>query len=886
MVNTNRCMSALWIILVFMAFVPVVQAEEQASKLAVMPFVVRGPGDQANIRKTVEEVLVKLSTADGIQVVDPQEVQRAVRAGEVIQTEEQARAIGRGLRADYVLMGSFNQVGNTISLDARLVHVAGQKRTESLFAEDRGMENLAAASSKIVQQVSVHLLEKAVIADVKVVGGERIEAEAVKAVVKSKKGEILRPEQIREDIRAIYAMGYFEKVDAQVTDTAAGKILTFVVQENPTVQEIRVTGQKKVKEKDILAAISTRQYTVLQPSVVNDDVQKILKLYQQKGYHNADVKSSIEFPKDPRKATVTFAIKEGKKVYIKKITFTGNKSMSARKLRGVMQTKEKGFLSLFTERGILQREILETDTDRLTVFYHDQGFMDARVGKPEITLKDDGFRIDIPVDEGERYKVSDVRVRGDMIDELPKIEKKLELKPKGYFSREKVRSDMDTLSKAYMDEGYARVEVTPLVKREPETKSSDVTFEVKKNDKVRIGRVFITGNTKTRDNVIRREIQLFEGDYFSSSKLERSLTRLKKLDYFEDVQIEPVEAEQPHVMNLHVKVREKLTGSISVGGGFSSDDGLFASGQIMQRNLFGKGQYIGLKAYFGQEAQRYIFSFTEPWLFGKPLAGGFDVYNWLRDYNDFTKDATGVRLRTSYPFGNYSRGSVFYTYEEAEVTDVDPNASDYLKSQEGRYTKSSVTFGVERDTTDHHFLATRGMINAASVEFSSEALGSSSDFVKTEVLTGIYFPLFWKFVGFVKGEFGYLAELDDKNPVPIYERFFLGGINSLRGFKWGDVGPKDDKGEVIGGTKYGVLSAELLFPIYEKMGVRGVLFFDAGNAYLDDESFDISKFRTDAGAGIRWNSPFGPLRLEVGYNLDPEPGEDSYQWQFSAGAFF
>lgn len=888
MKDGERFMRRLLALLIFAIFSATVTAwaQEGTPRVAVMPFTIHGSKDVAQVQRAVLDVFARQLATEGVKTPEPQEVLSLLRPGEPVQNEEQARNLGRRLHADYVLMGSLNEIGSTISLDARLVDVSGRKATPVLFAEERGMENLASATNQLIQQMAVHILAKAIIADIRVRGNDRIESEAIKLNVKSKKGELLRSEQVSEDIKAIYKMGYFEKVEADLEDTPAGKVLTFVVEENPTVQEVKVKGSKKIKEKDILAAVSTRNYTVLQKNIVAEDVQKITKLYHQKGYFSADVKSLIEFPKDPRKAVVTFDITENKKVYIKKISFSGNKSISSRKLRGIMQTKQKDLLSMFTERGILQRDILETDIDRLTVYYHDKGYMDAKVGTPVISRKDEGFHIDIPIEEGERYKITSVKIEGEELGETKDLEKKLEAKPKEYFSREELRDDLETITKKYTNEGFANTQVLPDVKRDTATRTTDITYGVKKRDKVYIGRIFITGNTKTRDKVIRRELKLAEGDLFSSSKLERSLTNLKKLDYFEEVEIVPSEGDQPGIMNLNVKVKEKLTGSISVGGGFSSDDGLFATGEVQQRNLLGRGQTVGLKAYFGQEAQRYVLSFTEPWLFDHHLAAGVDVYNWLREYNDFTKDASGFRIRTGYPFGNYSTFKTVYTLEDATVTDVEDTASAFIRSQEGNRLKSSVTIGVERDTTDHPFLPTRGGLTAVTTEYSAPFLGSDSDFLKTEIHSGWYFPIYWKLVGFIRGGFGYINELDENNPVPIYERFFLGGINSLRAFQWGDVGPKDEEGEVIGGLTYGLMNFEVLFPLIEKFGVRGVVFFDAGNAYNDVEELEFATLRTDAGVGVRWNSPFGPLRIEWGYNLDPEPGEDNYQWQFSAGAFF
>lgn len=894
MVRGTYFMRILGILLLsLISIIPAGWAQEQAVRVGVLPFVLHSQQSLPNAPRQVQELLMQQLSEEGVNVIPSQEMDKVLKPGEPVQTEERARSYGQRLHADFMVMGSFNVIGNIISLDAKLVDVSGRKKTEPLFAEERGMENLASATKVLVQQIAVHVLAKALIADIQIRGNDRIEAEAIKANIKSKKGEVLNREQVGEDIKSVYRMGYFEKVEVEMTDGPGGKILTFVVQENPTIAEVKVAGNKKIKEKDIMAAITTKPYMVLQKNIIAEDVQKIINLYHQKGYFDVDVQSKIEFPRDPRMASVTFEIKEHKKVLIKKISFRGNKSFSARRLRSIMQTKEKHFLlSLVTDRGILQKDTLSTDVDRLTVFYHDRGYMDAKVGNPEITHKSDGFYIEIPIEEGQRYKVTDVKITGDPLEPAekpgkePPLEKKIQIKEDEYFSREKVRGDMDRVAKTYMDEGYALTQVTPEIKRDPDTHTTSVTYNVNKKGKVHIGKIYVTGNTKTLDKVIRRQLKLAEGDLYSATKLEQSLLQLKKLDYFEEVEVTPVETPQSDIMDIHVKVKEKLTGSIGVGGGFASEDGLFTSAQIQQRNLFGRGQTLGVKGYLAEEAQRYILSFTEPWLFDYPLSAGFDVYDWMREYNDFTEESIGIRLRTAYPVGKWSRVSLWYTIEKDDVTDVSRIASRYLKWQEGDYFKSAVTLGFERDTTDHPFLPTRGSLNTILTEITSKYLGSDSEYVRTEIQSGWYHPLFWKFVGYARGQYGYICAMGGKDSVPIFERFFLGGINNLRGWEWADIGPKNKYGEILGGYKYVVLTGELLFPVVEKYGMRGVLFIDAGNSYREKENIDFSSFRTDAGVGVRWNSPMGPLRIEWAYNLDPEPGEDKYQWQFSAGAFF
>ncbi len=304
-------------------------AQDQSPRIAVLPFLINTPENQANIQSSIQNLLTTQMNEEGMRTVDSASIDRGLRTSPV-QSEGQARSVAARLNAQYAVFGSFNQIGNSISLDAKVVDVLGTKRTQNLFIEQTGAENLASATKTLVQQMSVHVAAKGVIGEIQVRGNDRIEAEAIKLNIKSKQGDVLRPDVVSEDIKSIYKMGYFEKVDATMTDGPAGKTLTFVVQENPTVAEVKVSGNNKIKDKDILAAISTRTFSLLSGSQVNDDAQKILKLYQQKGYFAADVRSSITFPKDPRKALVSFDIDENKKVYIKDISFRTGSSPCSR----------------------------------------------------------------------------------------------------------------------------------------------------------------------------------------------------------------------------------------------------------------------------------------------------------------------------------------------------------------------------------------------------------------------------------------------------------------------------------------------------------------------------------------------------------------------------
>lgn len=877
---------SFWMLFLLLNSPVAVKAAQGEPKIAIVPFSLVGI-KEPDFERVFLEVMSQTFRDEGLYTVSYEEVQKVV-GSRTISSPSEAKHMGIRGSWDYVVWGSVTGIGARISIDARVTAVKREREEPVvLYAEAESREKLALATGEIARKVFAYVHRENIIAEVKIEGNERIGDDAIRAEIKSSPGDVLNPKQVAEDIKAIYKMGYFEDIRVDIKDKPEGKVLIFYVKENPVVKEIVIRGNKEIKDKDIMAAISTKQFSVLKRKQLADDVQSILDLYHQKAFFDAQVNYDIDFPRDPRQARVTFNIKEGTKFYVKKITFKGNKSFPERKLRSVMQTKEKSIFFFWDrERGVLKSDVLDTDTDRLTAFYQDHGFMDVRVGTPRVDKREDGFYIEIPIEEGRRYRVKGFELSGDEVEDVDKLKKKWQTKVGNYFSRAKLRKDVEMLTRHCMDLGYAHAEVKPGVSKSKEEAEAYITLVVNKGSKVKIGRIEISGNTKTRDKVIRRQFQIAEGDTFSATKIQNSETKLKRLDYFEEVQIEPRETKSPEVMDLHVKVKEKLTGSISAGGGYASDEGFFVGGEILQRNFMGRGQYVALRAHLGQETQRYSLSFLEPSLFDSYYSLGADAYSWVREYSDFTKDAQGFRIRSRRSFGNWSSFYTAYTFENAKIKDVDEDAASIIKEQQGRQIKSSVTFGVERDSTDHPFLPTKGSINRASVEFSSNYLGSDSNFAKYEVASGWYIPLFWKLTGFVKGEIGWINKIGDE-PIPIFDRFFLGGINSVRSYKWGKLGPRDpETGDRIGGTKYGLFNAELIFPIFEEINLKGVVFFDAGNAFDEGETFDVSKFKMGIGAGVRWMSPFGPLRIEWAVNPDPDEGDSKSAWQFSMGAFF
>ncbi|MBE9592629.1 MAG: outer membrane protein assembly factor BamA, partial [Proteobacteria bacterium] len=360
-----------------------------------------------------------------------------------------------------------------------------------------------------------------------------------------------------------------------------------------------------------------------------------------------------------------------------------------------------------------------------------------------------------------------------------------------------------------------------------------------------------------------------------------------RLGFFEEVEVNTKKGSSDEEMVLDIHVEERPTGMLSFGIGYSSAEHTIGTLQISQNNLFGRGQSLSAKASLSNKATRYTLSFTEPWLFDKPLSAGIDLYDWEYEYDEYIKDSTGGRLKLGFPLGlDFTRGSVIYTYDDAEIRDVLETASQIIKDMIGRNVTSSLTLGISRDSRDRRFNARQGSVNSFTVEYAGGFLGGDNYFTKYMARSAWFYPFFWDTAFSMQGKWGYI----DQRPggeLPVYEKFRLGGMNTVRGFRYGTISPIDlTTGDRIGGEKMMVYNIEFRFPLQKEQGIMGVLFFDAGNVFTADEDYTFAGIRSSAGAGIRWYSPVGPLRLEWGKNLDPEPGEAGSTWEFTIGTPF
>jgi len=729
--------------------------------------------------------------------------------------------------------------------------------------------------------VSVSGAEDAVmIKQILVQDNQRIEDDAILRVTRAKAGDVYDKALLSEDLQAIYNMGWFDDVRIEVEKSPDGNTVIFIVKEKPTIREINFSGNVVIEDEELKENVDISSGSILNIFKIRRNMKSIESLYKEKNYHNVKVLYKIE-PLEDSQANLEFEIEEGEKVRIKTITFDGNSAYDSEELKDLMETDEKGFWSWLTSSGEMNREELQQDIYLLTAFYQNNGYAEARVGEPEIEYRDEWIYIFIKINEGPRFKMGQVDLSGDFIVPKEELIKNVKVGEEAYYKRDTIRQDvLAMLTDIYADKGYAHADVFPEIKTDSDNLTVDITFHVTKNEPVYFERINIKGNTKTRDKVIRRELKVYEQELYSSKRLKRSVADLYRLDYFEDVKVKPMRGSAEDQMILDIEVVEKPTGTFTFGGGYSAVDKLYVMVSVSERNFLGRGQILDLGVQTGGSSRQYSFGFTEPWLFDIPLSAGIDAYKMERDYDDYDRDSTGGAIRFGYPLLDFTRGYIKYAYDTSDIDNISEEVSPYIYS--GTNTESSVSLSVVYDSRNRQFNPSDGSRHSITLKYAG--LGGTIGFTKVTAETGWYFPLFWGTLGFLHGEGGYIWEHSGKD-LPDYDRFFLGGINSVRGFDWREIGPVNDDDIEIGGTEFIQFNVEYLFPIIKESGLVGLFFYDAGNAWADAGQSD-SGLRDSAGFGIRWFSPMGPLRLERGYILDPQKDEGSGRWEFSMGGSF
>ena len=717
-----------------------------------------------------------------------------------------------------------------------------------------------------------------------ILGNAKVEEGVIRGAIQSRLGHPLSVEQVQSDLRAIFALGYFTDVQVDIQSAPQGKELIFIVVEKPSIKEVVITGNEKVKLDDIKEKVTLPSRSILNFEKIRENVEQIRKVYFSKGYYSVKVTHKIDYL-ETNEAVVTFKIEEGPKGDVRKIIFKGNERIKSSDLKKVMTTKEWNLLSFLTKAGTLDEDALKNDMQLLTAYCFDKGFLDVKISEPKIDLSDPKrIRIEIEISEGPQYRFGNIDLKGDVLTSKEDLFKIVTIKRNEIFSNSALRRDVGAITSAFADRGYAFVEVSPETSIDHKNLLVHVTYTIDKKKQVSFERIQIVGNTKTRDKVVRRELQMAEGELYSVTGLGLSRDRLKRTGYFKDVEFATSRGSTDDRINLNVKVEEAQTGTLSFGVGYSSLYQAMISGSISERNLFGLGYSAALRANLGGEASDFRFSFTDPYFLGYSYSAGFDVYLENVEYFDtYSYRTKGFDIRGGKELSPIWRLDGMYKLENVDIFDVTRNAIQSIKDQEGKATTSAISMSLSVDTRNDSFAPIRGQRTSVTLTDAGGILGGDNYFVKGFGETNWFFPLISNLVLNLRTKLGIIEPYGGKE-VPVYEKFYVGGIATLRGFEYGMAGPIDRNGDPLGANKMAVFTTEILFPLAADLGLRGAVFCDVGKGF--DDFGDLLPVRIGAGPGIRWFSPFGPIRIDLGFNLSPKEGEKNQVLEFSMGTVY
>lgn len=729
--------------------------------------------------------------------------------------------------------------------------------------------------------------------DVEIEGNRRIDTGAVRSQIESLSGRVSE-QQLSDDVKTLYNSGYFDQVLVSILPHGDGTVtVKFTVTEKPIARKILIKGNDDVSEDDLSDVLKLEGRRFVDRSKIQALMRKAQRYYQAQGYYDATLDYSSA-PAGDNEVDITFHVKEGKRYYVREVVLQGVKNLDESEMRAPLQTQEyKWWSSWLFGTGKVSEEMTEADKQILKQYLLDHGYIESNVGEASIEKREDGLYVVFDISEGQEFKIGKITASGDLVEgSQEKTVDELKSEPGDVFSASKVRADIFTITDRFGDEGYAFANVVPNTSLNRDQGTVDLDFSSTKGKPVKIGKITITGNEKTYDNVIRREMRIQEQHRYSGTKVRKSQTMLERLGIFDEVSVNNKPTSDPAVIDLDVNVKEGSTGSFTAGAGYSTANGTVFNTKLSENNLLGTGNKLNLNLDFGSQISNQVLSFDNPRVNDSHFSFGADILRTTRQYQDFNRELEGGSASLGYPaelvFGEWAQDIAMtakYEILSTDIRDVANDSAQLVKDSRGRSSASAVTPGLSRSTLNNPGNPTSGSRQNINVELAG--LGGDQQFYLFEARNAWYYPL-------IKGEFGELTLSDrtafgygeslNDDPFPLYRRFFPGGINSVRGYQNRTLGPTDINGQEYGGSKQLVNNVELIFPLVTSAGLRGVVFYDVGQAYDDNQAIAISGLRQGVGYGIRWNSPMGPIRFEIGYPLHRQEGEASQQTMFSFGA--
>ncbi|MEI6084886.1 MAG: outer membrane protein assembly factor BamA [Verrucomicrobiota bacterium] len=752
--------------------------------------------------------------------------------------------------------------------------------------------------------------------EIRFAGFETVNRAIVRANIQTTVGKPRSRDMIEQDVRSLIATGFFFDVRVLEEPVADGLKIIYQVTGKATIKEITVEGGKVIKNARLKREVKMKVGDVLDERKAHEDELKMLDIYEKGGFPDAKVEVVITIDKDSGKALLKYKVTEGDRVYIKKIIIEGNSAVKTAMLLKIIKTKARWWGSFLAGSGVLKDEQFQEDLDKLREYYRSKGYIDMEIKSWKTErVAPEWMEVRIVLFEGQQYKVGTVKIEGNKLFTTTELTKKLTLTADKVFTPDGFAKDIKALEDYYGSRGYLDTQVRSAKEPNIQTGRLDLGFTVKEGDLTYIEKVVIRGNTKTKDKVIRRELAVAPGDIYNTVRIDASKERLKNLGFFSKVEATPEPTLIPNRRDLAIQVEEQRTGNITFGAGFSSIDSLIGFVEVTQGNFdifnwpnfTGAGQKLRVRAQLGLQKQDYTISFVEPWFLDQRLSLGVDIFHREasnQSNGKYTEKQTGGTVRLERALNEFLRASVGYTLNNIGIN-VDKNASQELQSQDGTNLRSSMELTLVRDSRNNVFLTTRGNQTTLSAQLAGGPLGGAVSDYKLNAKTVFFFPFFDKQVLQVLGACGVVQafaqsggkeEIVNEGPlpfanlvkvdnVPIYDRYFLGGANTLRGFSYQKVGPKDVNFEPIGGNTFFNATVEYTYPIVEK--VRGAIFFDCGEVQKNSYAVNSADILADVGLGVRLNLPIGPLRLDYGYPIitDKHSGHVG-KFQFSVGFQF
>lgn len=729
-------------------------------------------------------------------------------------------------------------------------------------------------------------------------GNKRIELPAIAGRLTLKPGDPYTPENVRGQIKILYETGFFEDVQVETESGAGGVALAFLVREKPFITEIVFDGNQELSDDKLKEKITIKSQAFLDQLQAKESAEKIRLAYQEDGYFDCHVTPIVQTLDEDRKR-LTFFVKEGTKARVKKVNFDGLFAATKDELFKVMATREwvpwHGPLtqlklpSFLSDAGVLKREEMNNDAERIKEILLNKGYLNVQVGLPTVELSEDKkwFVVTYTVMEGEPFTVAEVGFRGNTVFEDPELRQGLKIKEGEIFQRQKIRDEITRLNDLYGSKGYAFADVSPSVTPNPEDRTATIILTIKEGEMMRIRQININGNEKTKDNVIRREIRVDEQDVIDTPALKRSFQRLNNLNFFETVEILPAQV-GPDRVDLNVRVKEKPTGQFSIGGGFSTLDKLVAIADITEGNLGGNGWMGRIRGQLGQQRTLGLITFRNPYLNDSLTSMQLDVYRTMTNYMTYFEKKSGASITFSRWLSEYATGSVSLFAEQLNFSDpqegICPDVFPMVCRQLGNQTTTGFRTSLARDTRDYYLDPRTGWRNSVGFDLGTPYLGGSNSFYKYYLDVIKYTPLPFDTRFSIHARYGAAVGMEGK-AIPLTERYFVGGINTMRGFVFGQAGPVTTGRTLLGATKELIFNNDFIFTISSDAKLNGVIFFDYGKGFDDNESLSFN-LRKTVGIEGRWISPFGPLRAAYGLNLSPREGEREGVFEFTMGSLF